>query len=297
MMSTYSIVGYDPPTRELGVAAQSKFLAVGALVPWIAANVGAVATQAKTNGQYGSKALQKLKEGLDVETVLQEILSEDARHQTRQVGIIDACGNGAAFTGKVCLPWAGHIIGEHFCCQGNCLVSSAVLNAMAEAFQRTKGDLAYKLLKALQAAQSHGGERRGQQSAALMVASPQRNLMAEIDRLVDLRVDDHPRPLEELDRLLQRHRVLYGHHYRDRYVPFETHVEQCLRDVLQAIGVTNQYLRHAMNTRETILRFAQEHGYAAQHVFSENSINGVIVSEIVDRYYEQEVTKLHMPSY
>lgn len=293
-MSTYSIVGYDPRMQELGVAVQSKFLAVGALVLWVEAKVGAVATQARTNGQYGLTVLHELKQGKGVENTLRQIIAEDPDSQSRQIGIIDARGNGVAFTGDACLPWAGHLVGEHFCCQGNCLADRSVLDAMADTYVQTNGDLAARLIKALEAAQYYGGDRRGQQSAALLVKSPKLQLIGNIDTLIDLRVDDHHQPVEELERLLQLHRVLYSQNHRDRYFPFGHSVEKQLLGLLKQIGFSDQRFQHDVSCREVILRFAEVRGYSACDVFLNNCINGEIVDLIVRQYYATEEARLLM---
>jgi uncharacterized Ntn-hydrolase superfamily protein len=278
--------------QELGVAVQSKFLAVGALVPWAEAKVGAVATQARANGQYGLTVLHELKQGRDVESILRQVIAEDPDSQTRQVGIIDARGNGIAFTGDACLPWAGHIVGEHFCCQGNCLADRSVLDAMADIYIRANGDLADRLVKALEAAQYYGGDRRGQQSAALLVKSPKIQLIGNSDTLVDLRVDDHHHPVEELERLLQLHRVLYSQNHRDRYFPFGQYVEKQLFGLLKQLGFSDQHFHHPVSCREIILRFAEAKGYSDCDVFLNNCINGEIVDLIVSQYYVKEETNL-----
>lgn len=287
-MSTYSIVGYDPQNGELGVAVQSKFLAAGALVPWVMADVGAVATQAKTNMQYGIKVLQKLREGEDLNNILADVIQDDPDYESRQIGILNAQGQGVAFTGKACMPWAGHLVGANFCCQGNCLSDRSVLDAMADAYTQTEGDLAYKLLQALEAAQYYGGDRRGQQSAALLVKSPKNQLIGDIDKLVDLRIDDHHQPVEELHRLLQIHRVLYSHNHRDRYFPFQHYVERYLFWILKQIGFYDRYFRHYVGCRNVILRFAEVHGFPESEVFNDGSINGAVVDVIVSQYYDKE---------
>ncbi len=294
-MSTYSIVGYDPNSEELGVAVQSRFLAVGALVPWVMANVGAVATQAKTNVHYGVKVLQKLQEGQDVNSVVAEVIQEDADYQRRQIGILNAQGQGAAFTGKACLPWAGHRVGANFCCQGNCLSGPAVLDAMADAYARTEGDLAYKLLQALEAAQYYGGDRRGQQSAALLVKGPKMQSIGNTDKLVDLRIDDHHQPVEELNRLLQLHRVVYSHNHCDRYFPFQHYLERYLLGMLKQIGFYDRHFRSYVECRQVILRFAETYGFPVQEVFYNGSINGAVVDLIVSQYYDKEDKENSIP--
>ena len=208
--ATFSIVAYDPEAGEWGVAVESKFLAVGPVVPWAAANVGAIATQAFANTSYGPRGLELLRSGLSAEEVVKKLTEEDEEREHRQLGVVDAQGRAAAFTGKECYEWAGHLVGDGYACQGNILASQRVVEAMAEAFEKTEGSLADRLLEALRAGQAAGGDRRGQQSAALLVVKERGGYGGFTDRLVDLRVDDHPQPIEELARLLKLQRLYFG---------------------------------------------------------------------------------------
>ncbi len=208
--STFSIVACDREAGEWGVAVESKFLAVGPVVPWAAANVGAIATQAYANTSYGPRGLELLRAGLSAEEVVKKLTEEDEEREHRQLGVVDAQGRAAAFTGKACYEWAGHLVGEGYACQGNILASQRVVEAMAEAFETTKGPLADRLIEALRAGQAAGGDRRGQQSAALLVVKEKGGYGGFTDRLVDLRVDDHPQPIEELARLLRLQRLYFG---------------------------------------------------------------------------------------
>ncbi|MFQ6089266.1 MAG: DUF1028 domain-containing protein [Candidatus Methanofastidiosia archaeon] len=200
---TFSTVAYEGETGDFGVAVQSKFISVGALVPWAKAKVGAVATQALANLSYGPKGLELLEKGHSAERVLKKLLEGDEMREHRQVGIVDSEGNAASFTGKECLDFAGHIIGENFCVQGNILVSKETLNSMAKNFENTKGDLPEKLLASLEAGQMAGGDRRGQQSAALIVVREKGGYGGHTDRYIDVRVDDHEKPIEELKRIFK----------------------------------------------------------------------------------------------
>ncbi len=202
-LSTFSIVGYDPETKDLGVAVASKFIAVGALVPWAKANVGAVATQALANISYGPKGLELLEKGYSAKKVLQTLISDDPQKEERQVGIVDSKGEAAAFTGSKCYAYAGHIVGSNYAVQGNILTGPEVLEAMAKAFEQTKGELVDKLLAALEAGDKAGGDRRGKQSAAIIVVREKGGYGGYTDRYVDLRVDDHPEPVQELKRLFR----------------------------------------------------------------------------------------------
>ncbi|MCX5801454.1 MAG: DUF1028 domain-containing protein [Candidatus Eisenbacteria bacterium] len=202
-VATFSIVAYDPETKDLGVAVESKFFAVGSVVPWAKAGVGAIATQAFGNTTYGPKGLELLASGKTPAEVIEALTSADEGRDRRQVGIVDAEGNAATYTGKGCNPWAGGKTGTHYSAQGNILVSEQVVAAMGEAFEKAKGELADRLLAALEAGQSAGGDSRGQQSAALFVVRDSGGYAGFNDRYIDLRVDDNSEPIKELGRLLK----------------------------------------------------------------------------------------------
>ena len=207
---TFSIAAYDPGTQSWGVATQSKYLAVGAVVPWARAGVGAVATQSRVNVAYGPASLDLLAQDQAPEAVLAQITAADPGRNWRQVGIVDRHGRTASYTGAKCIPWAGARAGEGYTCQGNMLASADVLAALAETFEhaRDRGDddFAGWLVAALAAAQAAGGDRRGQQSAALLVVRERGGPQRLNDRAIDLRVDDHPAPITALHRLLVLHR-------------------------------------------------------------------------------------------
>ena len=208
--ATFSIAAYDPGAQSWGVATQSKYLAVGAVVPWARAGVGAVATQSRVNVGYGPASLELLAQGRAPEAVLAQITAADPRRAWRQIGIVDRHGRTANYTGAKCFPWAGDRAGESYTCQGNMLASADVLAALAETFEQARDrdddDLAEWLVAALAAAQAAGGDRRGQQSAALLVVRAQGGPEGLNDRAIDLRVDDHPAPITALHRLLVLHR-------------------------------------------------------------------------------------------
>lgn len=207
--STFSIVAYDPPAREWGIGVQSKFLAVGAIVPWAQAGVGAVATQAHANTSFGSEGLALMARGLDAQETIDRLTANDKGHAHRQVGMVDAQGRAATFTGAECHAWAGGLIGTHCAVQGNILVSSATVEAMAHAFEGAQGELADRLVSALAAGQAAGGDRRGQQSAALLVVRPEGGYGGCNDRYLDLRVDDDPAPIERLKALVDLHHLFF----------------------------------------------------------------------------------------
>lgn len=208
-VATFSIVARDPETGDLGVAVESKFLAVGAVVPWLRGGVGAVATQARANVAWGNQALAMLETGLAAPDVLDRLVADDAERDVRQAGIVDAQGRSASWTGPGCGAWAGGTAGEGFCCQGNLLAGPEVVDAMAEAYRGGTGTFAHRLLSALEAGQAAGGDRRGQQSAAIAISRPGGGYGGGSDRLIDLRVDDHAAPITELRRLVMLHRVYF----------------------------------------------------------------------------------------
>lgn len=199
---TFSIVARDLQTSEWGVAVQSKFVAIGALTPWARAGVGAIATQAWINTTYGTHGLELLANGRSPSEIIAQLTREDEGRDHRQVGMIGVCGEPATYTGQACPSWAGSFIGTHYACQGNFLVGDAPLSAMAQAFEEAQGPLFDRLVIALEAAQAAGGDRRGQQSAALLVVRAHSGFRGFNDRLIDLRVDDHPTPIKELRRIL-----------------------------------------------------------------------------------------------
>jgi len=203
---TFSIVAFDPETGDLGVAVASKFIAVGSVVPWARLGVGAVATQAWANVKLGPLTLALLEAGYTPERAVATLLSTDPRREHRQVGVVDARGRAYAFTGSECLEYAGHIVGEGYAVQGNILVGPEVLESMASAYEKTRGELVDKLLAALVAGDRAGGDRRGKQSAAVLVlreCGGYGGCEEGVGVYVDLRVDDHPEPVEELLRLFR----------------------------------------------------------------------------------------------
>lgn len=207
-VATFSIVGYDAETGALGIAVQSKFFAVGSVVPWAAAGVGAIATQSWANTTFGPNGLKFLKSGLSAEQTLERLIAADSGRATRQVGIVDAKGNVANYTGDECNAWAGAVSGKHYTAQGNILAGAEVVKAMGKAFEETEGELADRLMAALFAGQAAGGDIRGQQSAALLVVQEGSGYGGFNDRYIDLRVDDAEKPIEELQRLLEIHKQL-----------------------------------------------------------------------------------------
>ena len=237
VVATFSLVACDLDAEQWGVAAQSKFLAVGSVVPWAEPHVGAVATQSYANPRYGPDGLALLRQGLPAEEVVERLTTADDGRETRQLGVVDAAGRGATFTGSECLEWAGGRIGEGYAAQGNILVSGATVDGLADAFESSAGSpLAERLLRALAGAQRAGGDRRGQQSASLLVVERDAGYAKLSDTVVDLRVDDHVRPIEELERLYGIHQQLFGSTPRDEWLTVDDVLREELGERLGRLG-------------------------------------------------------------
>ncbi len=235
-VSTYSLVACDLEAGQWGVAVQSKFLAVGSVVPWAEPGVGAVATQAYANPRYGPDGLALLRQGLSADEVVKRLTEADDGRDERQLGVVDAAGRGATFTGSGCHEWAGGRVGAGYAAQGNILLSGKTVDALAETFEATTGFLAERLLEALAAGQAAGGDSRGQQSAALLVVQRDGGYAGLSDSLVDLRVDDHEEPIEELRRLFVLHDQLFGTTPRDRWLPVDDALRAEIDERLATLG-------------------------------------------------------------
>ena len=235
-VATYSIAACDRDAQQWGVATQSKFLAVGAVVPWAEPHVGAIATQAWANPRYGSDGLNLLRQGLSAEEVVERLTAADEGRDHRQLGIVDGEGRAATYTGKECLDWAGGRTGSCYAAQGNILVSAQTVDAIAETFESSSGPLVERLLDCLDAAQAAGGDRRGQQSAAILIVERDGGYQKLSDVVVDLRVEDHERPLEELRRLYGLHDAIFGKTPRDQWLKVDDELAAELRERLAKAG-------------------------------------------------------------
>jgi uncharacterized Ntn-hydrolase superfamily protein len=202
LVHTYSIVARDPHTGQIGVAVQSHYFSVGSTVPWAEAGVGAVATQAFANIDYGPEGLAFMRQGRNAAQALEILLQQDEEREIRQVALVDAQGNVAVHTGSRCIAFAGHATGDNFSVQANMMVNDSVWPSMKRAYEMTEGDLANRMIATLEAAQEAGGDIRGQQAAAILIVSGEQQQQSWHGRVFDLRVEDHPRPVEELKRLV-----------------------------------------------------------------------------------------------
>jgi len=240
IVATFSIVAFDPKTDSLGVAVQSKFLAVGSVVPWARAGVGAVATQAMANFNYGPRGLDLMAKGRTAEETVEALTSADEGRDHRQLGVVDARGRAATYTGSECFDWAGGVTGEHYAAQGNILVGRETVDAMARAYEGAEGDLAARLLAALDAGQEAGGDSRGRQSAALLVVREGGGYGGDNDRVIDLRVDDHPDPIKELIRIRDLHTLYFGETGPEDVVAIDGDVREQVVDSLRRLGYLNE---------------------------------------------------------
>jgi uncharacterized Ntn-hydrolase superfamily protein len=233
---TFSIAACDLDAGQWGVATQSKFLAVGSVVPWAEPHVGAVATQAYANPRYGPQGLELLRQGLSAAEVVERLTEADEGREHRQLGVVDAEGRGATYTGSECMDWAGGRTGTGYAAQGNILVSGETVDAIAETFESSSGPLAERLLDCLAAAQAAGGDSRGQQSAALLIVAKDGGYAGLSDVVIDLRVDDHERPIEELRRLYGIHQQLFGRTPRRLWIEVDDGLRSEIQERVARLG-------------------------------------------------------------
>jgi uncharacterized Ntn-hydrolase superfamily protein len=233
---TFSLVACDLDARQWGVVVASKFPSVGAVVPWARGDVGAVATQSYANVTYGPDGLERLASGESAEDVVAALTAADAEREHRQLGIVDARGGAATFTGSECMSWAGGRTGPGYAAQGNILTGADVVDALADAFEQTGGTLAVRMLAALQAADDAGGDSRGRQAAALLIRETGAGYGGNHDLLFDLRVDDHPAPVPELRRLLDIHVLLFGKTPPEEFLALDGELRSEVEERLSALG-------------------------------------------------------------
>jgi uncharacterized Ntn-hydrolase superfamily protein len=237
VVATYSIVACDLAAGQWGIAVQSKFLAVGSVVPWAEPHVGAIATQSYANPRYGPDGLALLREGRTAEEVVEALTAADEGRDERQVGVVDSAGRAATDTGTACHEWAGGRTGDGYAAQGNILVSAATVDALAATFEANSHlELAERLIECLAAAQAAGGDRRGQQSASLLVVEKDAGYAKLSDTIVDLRVDDHERPITELNRLFSLHEQLFGVTPEEDWVEVDDPLRHELEERLARLG-------------------------------------------------------------
>jgi uncharacterized Ntn-hydrolase superfamily protein len=275
-IATFSIVARDPNTEELGIAVQSKFLAVGSAVPWAKANVGAIATQAMANLDIGELGLQLLAKGYSAAETAEALKQLDANIEHRQFGIVDAHGGSISFTGSQCFAYAGGHAEANLAVQGNILVSKATVDALATTFKSTQGTLAHRLISALEAAQAAGGDKRGRQSASLLIVKAHGSYGGYNDRYIDLRVDDDPEPIQKLRHLYQLHTLYFTKPSAEELLELTPDRVKQLQTALQRLGY---YTGDVSGVYDGPTRTAFE-GFCGWENFEERIVEG----EKVDRF-------------
>jgi uncharacterized Ntn-hydrolase superfamily protein len=286
-IATFSIVAYDPGRKEWGVAVQSKFLAVGSVVPFARADVGAVATQSYANYMYGPDGLDLMARGMSADQVIEALTGADEGRAMRQVGVVDSNGKAASYTGSECHDWAGHLVGDGYACQGNILVPGTV-EAMVEAFEFTrqgKGELADWLVASLAAGQAAGGDSRGRQSAAVLVVREGGGYGGNNDRYLDLRVDDDPTPIQRLKKILDIHHLFFSEPDPDNQVPL-AEVAGELQELLIRTGhydgpVTNQFDE---TTRKALRALVGIENLEERWVGNEDTIDADVLKFLRDKF-------------
>jgi uncharacterized Ntn-hydrolase superfamily protein len=248
---TFSIVACDLEEQSWGVAVASKFPAVGAVVPWAQAEVGAVATQSFANTSFGPRGLALMATGLSAQETLDRLLEDDPDKELRQVGLVDAKGGSATFSGTACFAWAGGASGKGYAIQGNILASGNVVPAMEETFLKTQGSLPTRLHAALLAGDRAGGDKRGRQSAAIYVVKPKSGYGGFLDRWLDYRVDDHEDPVPRLGELLEMHELYFGKSAVEDRVEIKGKVQQQITELLTQQG----YLKSGKEFSEAFSEF------------------------------------------
>lgn len=287
---TFSIVAYDPKRQEWGIAVESKFLAVGAVVPWARASAGAVATQSFANLSYGPEGLNMMESGLPAEETILHLTGPDEQRALRQVGLVDKQGRAAAYTGDGCYHWAGHIVGEGFTCQGNILVPGTV-EAMATTFVQARqgeGELADWLVMALAAGQKAGGDSRGQQGAAVVVVREKGGYGGETDRYLDLRVDDDPFPIRKLQQLVQMHHLYFGEVDPDNLIPI-TEVAADLQTLVYRTGHYHGLLNGEFDeaTRKALRALVGAENLEERWDGTGDMIDKVVVDFLMERFGDE----------
>ena len=282
--STFSLVAYDFENGDLGVIVQSKFPAVGALVPWAKAGVGAVATQAWVEPAFGPWGLKHLSEGMSARETVEILIQNDdeSMREHRQFGIVDSEGRAAAYTGKECMEWAGHITGDGFTCQGNILAGEDVVNNMAEAYERTDGDIVNKLFAALNGGQAAGGDRRGMQSAAIYVVREGGCYGGILDRWIDVRVDEHQDPIKELERIFQIYDMtLLSREDSSRLHKLEENLALKVQQALKVLGYIDEV------NEEKFPEEALERWMGVNNFENKMRDDGTIWQSVLDYMFEQ----------
>jgi uncharacterized Ntn-hydrolase superfamily protein len=277
---TFSVVACDFEERAWGVVVASKFPAVGAVVPWVEAEAGAVATQSFANTSFGPRGLELMRRGLSAQEALDRLLADDPEKELRQVGLVDARGGSATFSGSGCFGWAGGLAGNGYAIQGNILANDQVVFAMEKAFLGTKGNLPARLYAALLAGDRAGGDKRGRQSAALYVAKPKAGYGGYLDRWLDYRVDDHEDPVPRLGELLEMHALYFGKSPEDERVEIKGEVLHGLKQILGQRG----YLKNGKGFTEAFNEFIGNENFEERADPQAAWIDGPVLEYVIKKF-------------
>ncbi len=277
---TFSIVACDLGEEAWGVAVASKFPAVGAVVPWAQASVGAVATQSFANTSFGPRGLALMSTGLSADEILAKLLQDDPDRELRQVGLVDAQGRSATFTGEGCFPWAGGVSGKGYAIQGNILRSAKVVPAIEKTFLKTKGNLPARLHAALLAGDRAGGDKRGRQSAAIYLVKPKGGYGGFMDRWIDYRVDDHDDPVLRLGELLEMHELYFGKSSEKERVELKAKALQQVTDILTRAG----YLKKGKSFRNAFNEFIGNENFEERADHEAQWIDKTVLKYLVKKF-------------
>ena len=277
---TFSVVACDLEDNAWGVAVASKFPAVGAVVPWVQAEAGAVATQSFANTSYGPRGLALMGTGFSAQETLDRLLEDDPDKELRQVGIVDAKGSSTTFSGSGCYPWAGGLSGKGYAIQGNILANDGVVPAMEDAFLRTNGNLAIRLYAALLAGDQAGGDKRGRQSAAIYVAKPKAGYGGFVDRWLDYRVDDHEDPVPRLGELLELHELYFGKSPEGERAEIKGNVLTQLTDILRQ----RSYLKDGKGFSDAFHEFIGNENFEERADPEARWIDGPVLDYLIKKF-------------
>jgi uncharacterized Ntn-hydrolase superfamily protein len=284
--STFSIVAYDSNDSAWGIAVASKFPAAGAVVPWARASAGAIATQSYANTSFGPRGLDLMSSGISAQEALDTLISEDEGRDLRQAGFVDKKGTSATYTGKDCFEWAGGLTGEGFCVQGNILVGDGVIQAMADAFETTEGDLPHRLMSALYAGDRAGGDRRGRQSAGLLVVKPEGGYGGFNDRWIDYRVDDHADPVPRLSELLDLHHLYFEKSPPEQELSIEDEICSNIQRMLIKLGYISEQASGIYNpaTQQALREFLGNENFEERADIENGRIDAPVYEFLMEKF-------------
>ncbi len=288
-IATFSIVAYDKDEDAWGIAVASKFPAVGAVVPWARAGEGAVATQSYANTTFGPRGLALMASGVPAEEALTQLVNDDEDKKLRQVGFVDASGIAATFTGEDCMAWAGGLVGDGFCVQGNILTGPEVIEQMADTYRNSiQIDFPERLIKALSAGDQAGGDRRGRQSAAILVVKPAGGYAGFNDRWIDYRVDDLEDPIPNLTDLLGLHRLYFGESEAEDRLEISGETAQKLNEIMMKLGYLDENLSstESEDSQAALRKFIGNENFEDRTDFEAGLIDRPVFEYLMNKYYE-----------